>query len=111
MKITIPTEISTVLNDDIEVLSSKLELKGITTGNIHLSGDSILEHHGIHNGNLYVEKNCSANIRGIFNGSINNHGNTQICGIVNSDSLSGHNIFIHKDSIINGNRYLSDEIL
>lgn len=111
MIITEPTEISNVLNDDIKVLSSKLKLTGILKGDIYLSDNSTLELIGTHNGNLYVEKNCFANIRGTFNGNINNYGNIHIWGIVNSSSLSGHDIFVHKDSIINNQRYLSDGIL
>lgn len=104
--------VNNVTHEDIFINNSSIvTLKGITNGKIIISDNSSCCLQGIHNGDITVNKNCSLQLRGTHNGNIDNYGITDIYGIVKKSKIVGNNIFIHKDAIVNGNRYLSDTSL
>lgn len=111
MNITTPTVITTDIKENIIITNSTLHLRGISTGTIHLHEKATLELFGIHNGDITVDSDCLLNIRGMLKGNIFNQGQTQIMGIIDSKIIDGHSIKICKDSVINGKRYLFDEML
>jgi hypothetical protein len=100
-----------VINKDIDIINSELDISGISTGTIHLYDNAKLNLYGIHKGDIIIDPECSLNIYGIFNGNITNHGEIQITGIVDSPVMEGHNIKVSKGSIINDIHYLSEKIL
>jgi hypothetical protein len=100
------------INENITILnSSDVLLSGITNGNIIVSEKSVCKLHGIHTGNIIIEKHCLCEIVGVFNGNITNYGKTDIFGIIKSSNITGTNIFIHSESIVNEKRYDSDVLL
>lgn len=104
--------INDVIHEDIFISnSSDVTLKGITNGKITISDNSSCCLQGIHNGNITVNNNCILQLRGTLNGNLNNHGVTNIYGIVKKSKIVGNNIFIYKDAIVNDNHYLSDASL
>lgn len=104
--------LNNVTHEDIFISnSSTVTLKGITNGKITISDGSSCYLQGMHNGNIIVNNNCSLKLRGTLNGNLDNNGVTHIYGIVKKSKITGHNIFVHKNAIVNDNRYLSDTSL
>lgn len=104
--------LNNVIHEDIFINNSSIvTLKGITNGEITISDGSSCCLQGIHNGDITVNNNCSLQLRGTLNGNLDTHGDTNIYGIVKKSKITGTNIFIHKDAIVNGKRYLSDTSL
>lgn len=99
--------VNKVLKENITVNNCCLVVKGITDGNIEVTGESMLIVSGIVNGDITITDTSKSTISGIVNGRVINFGETEISGIVNDSVMGSGNTIIKAGSIINGVKQLA----
>lgn len=98
------------ISEDIAISnSSNVILRGIVNGNISVAQNSSLQLHGIVNGSITIDADCNFNLHGTINGNITNFGTTHIYGTAKNCLLSGSNIHIHKNALVNGEEIYFDK--
>ena len=92
------------------VVTRNETFNGMITGRTTVKGGAKFINCGMLCNDVIVEENASFVNRGMVTGNIIGEGSAEIWGMVNGKVSSTLNIFIHKDSVINGTRYKVDEI-
>lgn len=92
------------------VVTRNETFNGMITGRTTVKSGAKFINRGMLCNDVIVEENASFVNRGMVTGNIIGEGSAEIWGMVNGKVSSTLNIFIHKDSVINGTRYKVDEI-